>query len=139
MILVAKRRFGRRGITLVLFGLAWCGQGGRIICAPYQIEDTITNNIPLDVTGILWVGTGVLALICACTRWQWVGYGIAMIMPVTQAISHLPFMLTYDASVLSEVMVAIMWLSLSGALFVLSGWAETSLPCIGQQTKRGTK
>ncbi|HPV80172.1 MAG TPA: hypothetical protein PLK64_10250 [Dermatophilaceae bacterium] len=128
-------RFGRRGVALILIGVAWVGFGLTLLAAP-PVPDAdaaiFMDYIPAVWQFAAWAFTGMVAVVAGARRpWQWVGYIAATIMPILRATSFAWSTIMWLVPGAPEgdsrsVGAGLMWTALIGLVLVVGSWPDTT-------------
>ena len=135
-----RERVGRRGLVLLLFGLAWLMQGA----AHFLLGEMGTGEgfwherLPVNVQGALWAVTGLTSIVCALmhrVRADTFGFLAVTAMPMFQGISYLvgavTFALLGDPLWILGALGFSIWGVIALALGVVASWPETpTLPLV---------
>lgn len=80
----------RRALALTLIGVMHMTHALVVVgeAVPDRSEVLLHTWLPLTVRIAGWVGTGLLVLVFAWSRWQWVAASAAVVMPLERAISY---------------------------------------------------
>ena len=130
-----RERIGRRGLVLLLFGVAWCVQGA----AYFLLRDLfasvpdyfILDRLPLPVQGCAWIASGLLSMrsgIKPRHEDDTSGFLAVSAMPMLTAASALAGTVTYAWNgnplwVLGALTV-LAWAPIVVALSVVASWYE---------------
>lgn len=127
-LLVARRRLGRRGALLSLFGALYLLYGYGLLAEP--LVSTVSFELvlrlwSLHTWGWLWVAAGAAAVCCA---WlpagrDWLGFAALYPMATAWGLSSFVSWLTRDDNPRGWVGAAI-WVVLGGVITVGAGWPE---------------
>lgn len=132
-----RDRVGRRGLVLLLFGLAWAIQGSAyFILGPLGSGQFMHDRLPLWVQGSLWITTGGLGMVAAVVhkgRSDTFGFMAVTAMPMWLGISYLLGAVTYGWDKDSRWVLGLLGFSIYGivalALSVVAAWPETGREC----------
>jgi hypothetical protein len=125
------RRVGRRGATLILLGLidltfaySYLNPGPPQYRSPATLF--LQTVAPLWFWALLWAGVGVIVLQQAFQDNDKVGYSSAVVLKVLWALLHTGGTLFADLH--RGYVVAMLWLVLSGWVYIISTWPEPTWP-----------
>jgi peptidoglycan/LPS O-acetylase OafA/YrhL len=125
------RALGRRGAILLSYGTVWALYGyGQFISPPAE-QPGLTlavQMMPLHAWAILWIGTGLLAVVAA-----WLKQGVDWFGFVALVLIVLPWMLSYFVSWLQGDfprgwVAAAVWAAIAVPVLVVAGWREAPRP-----------
>ena len=130
-------RWGSRGAVLALLGVLWVTIGLQTALTqpgvPYDPDTAILHHwLPLWVRVVLWVGSGVVAIVTAATgRGEAVGWSALWIMPVVRTVSYgwsaLMWMVPgAPGGAPDSLWLALQWAATGAILIVVSRWPEDS-------------
>lgn len=126
---------GRRGATLVLFGLVWIMVG---ISVPINDMGSPTSwvllhqRLPLVVREALWIGTGIAAILGGTVerpKWEQVGFSALLVAPIIRAGS---FAWSWGVSIFTDYGYsrgwtdAVTWGVILLVILLLAGWPEAN-------------
>ncbi|MGC5400221.1 hypothetical protein ACPXCP_31330 [Streptomyces sp. DT20] len=126
-----RTRLGRRGQWLILWAVAWICWGYGVVAAP--IPDPapfrlLTTAAPLHDWAWVWIGAGIIVAGCSLLRppWDWPGFIVALVPPLTWAMSY------FVAGALGDYArgpwAGLLWLALAAAVMQSSRTREHSVP-----------
>lgn len=125
------RTLGRRGAFLLCFGIVWALIGyGQITSPPHDQRglSLLTDRVPLEVWGWLWVTAGVVAIVSAWMRqgWDWPGF---LALPLIV----LPWIISYFVAWAQGIfprgwIASALYGALAVGIFVVAGWREPPRP-----------
>jgi len=148
------QRLGRRGLLLLLSGLAWIGVGTNIIrnnmarfSQPGPDADLILQFMDSNWIGWLWVFAGAAALVVVIfrgTRWpkisDAIGYNAILTPPMIWTLAFLWSYVTYIMSNgeygrSTSLYSLIVWSLITLFILVIAGWPEPTTR--GEPPKNG--
>lgn len=126
-----RLRLGRRGQWLVIWGLGWIAYGYGTVAEPQTDRRglaLVTTWAPLHCWAWVWIGSGVLALVCAAVRppWDWPGFYLATIPPLVWSISYFTSGATADLA--RGPYAGGLWLVIAAGVLNSSRTREHSVP-----------
>jgi len=128
-------RFGRRGVALILIGVAWVGFGLTLLAEPPIVNPNaaiLMDYVSGWVQFSLWATTGLVAASAGLRRnWQWIGFIAALAMPVVRITSFawstimwlIPGAPGGDSR---SVGAGMFWTALFALIWVVSTWPDTT-------------
>ena len=128
-------RFGRRGVALILLGVAWVGFGLTILAEPpLVVPDAaiVMDYVPGWAQFVLWAATGAVAASAGSRRsWQPIGFAVAMAMPVIRVTSFAWSTIMWlvpgaPGGDSRSVGAGMFWLALLALIWTVSTWPDTT-------------
>lgn len=117
--LAVRRKFGYRGLILLMFGLIYVSIGLSVIGAHDYRQELVHTHLPVPVRVLIWCIPGVVsAVVSADGKWQTLGFGLLFLPPAERAVSYfvavvtvptwqrLPAVLVYVLVLVTVTMVA---------------------------------
>lgn len=127
----ARALLGRRGPWLILWGLGWIAYGYGTVAEPVADRRglrLVAAIAPLHCWAWVWVacGTVCLAHAVSCPPWDWPGFIIGMIPPLTWSVSY--FTAGITGSYPRGPYAGGLWLVIAAAVLYSSTTREYSVP-----------
>lgn len=125
-----RRRLGRRGAVLAIFGVIDLAQAATLIFptgslgASYEWFGSIA---PLLSWAFLWAFVGVVCLVHALRQDDHLAYVVAIGAKVVWGIGCFAAWVISDVTILGGVL----WIALAGIAAVIAGWAEPVVIVLG--------
>lgn len=127
-------RLGRRGIVLVLFGIAWLVQGSAFFVLTDLVEagprSFFVDRLPIWLQGALWLGCGVWSIVAGIRTHDndTNGFLAVSFMPMVSGASYLVGGIAYafQADPLWQlgILAFSVWAPIILALAVVASWPE---------------
>lgn len=126
-----RARLGRRGQWLLLWSVAWICWGYGVVAAP--LPDVrpfrlLLQFAPLHCWAWVWLGAGIITAAVSLARppWDWPGFIVALVPPLTWSMSY------FVAGALGDyprgLWAGLLWLALAAAVLQSSRTREHSVP-----------
>jgi hypothetical protein len=141
------QRLGRRGILLILLGLAWIGVGiSNLIIridrfsSPGIGTDTILQMLDGPEINFIWIGAGSIAFLVGCfhdrrivSKHEALGWNAVLTLPLLWMFFYIWSFWIYVATDGNEGRGAglygcIVWALVSTMIMIVAGWPEEKLP-----------
>lgn len=77
--------------TLLVIGMAWIARAAQVWTDPevalpgWALLHTL---LPIEIRATLWLATGLVAIVAAWRRWEPLGYGALVLMPLERVVSY---------------------------------------------------